>query len=194
VKVGELLIAATTSALHVAGKRLGQVAADMGTSSEEALLTLVEHGGSEVLVFDECLEPETVRTLTEHPLGLVSSNGAGFPLTVQEHLVHPRSFGTTQTYLRQVLTDKRISLAEAVRKLTASPAKVLGLANRGTIAPGYMADVVLINPQTLESKATLTNPFQVGNGIDYVFVGGKLAAQQGAVVDGKQGQFLVKNA
>src|SRR6185436_1342726 len=69
----DLVIASTGSNLAVNGKKLGKLAADMEVSSEEAVLKLIENGGSEVLVFDDCLDQANVTELTSHALGFVST-------------------------------------------------------------------------------------------------------------------------
>ncbi len=61
-------------------KTLEALRADMGTSSEEAMLRMIENGGSEVLIFDENMKADDVQMLMEHPLGFVGTNGSGYSL------------------------------------------------------------------------------------------------------------------
>ncbi len=192
--IKDLIIASTSNRLHVTGKTMGTIAADMGVSSEEALLKLVENGGSEILAFEENMNPEDVASLSEHPLGFVATNGGGYSINNTKKLVHPRCFGSAPKYIHDVLAHKRIELAQAVRKLTSAPAETMGLLGRGKIAVDYKADLMLFDPEKISNNATLTNPFQYSLGVDYVWVNGSLAAQGGQSTGLKNGLFLTKQS
>ncbi|MDD3690172.1 MAG: amidohydrolase family protein, partial [Synergistaceae bacterium] len=75
--------------------------------------------------------------------------------------------------------SNRLSLEDAVRKITSFPAEILGISDRGVFAEGYRADLVLFDPCTLRDSGTYENPEQYPEGIKYVFVNGI------AVVDDK---------
>ncbi len=188
--IKDLVIASTSNRLQVTGKTMGTIAAGMGVSSEEALLKLVENGGSEILAFEENMNPEDVKSLSEHPLGFVATNGSGYSIANREKLVHPRCFGSAPKYLHGVLENKRIELAQAVRKLTSGPAEKLRLKNRGKIAVDFKADLVMFDPGHITNNATLTNPFQYSQGVEYVWVNGQLAARHGQPTGIKNGLFL----
>jgi N-acyl-D-amino-acid deacylase len=190
--IKDLIIASTSAKLHVNGKPMGKLAADMEMSSEQAMLKLVENGGSEVLVFDECLDENGVTTLLEHPLGIVASNGSGFSLRDQTRLVHPRCFGTAPKYLRKAIIGGRISLPEAIRKLTTAPAIKLGMHRRGIIAVDAFADLVLFDPAQITDLATMSNPYQLSKGIEYVWVNGVMSAHNGVPTGHVGGRFLTK--
>jgi N-acyl-D-amino-acid deacylase len=166
------------------------VAAGMGVSSEEAVLRIIENGGSEILIFDNCLDEQNVTTLTNHALSFVATNGGGYSAAHRQTLVHPRSFGSAPKFLRQVIDNNTIQLPEAVRKLTYAPAQKLGLKNRGIIAVGAAADLVLFDPQEIKDQATIANPFQYATGITGVWVNGKPAVMRGAVNSNLSGNFL----
>ncbi len=192
--IKNLIIASTSAGLHVTGKSIGKLAADMEVSSEEALLNIVENGGSEISVFDNCLDEGSVAELTNHPLSFIATDGAGFPLKSQrDKLVHPRCFGTAPKFLRGVIDSGKISLPEAIRKLTSAPAAAMGLSNRGTIKAGNFADLVLFDPQTIRDRATTSNPYQYAEGIEAVWVNGKIAVRNGRPVEILAGKFIRKN-
>lgn len=192
----EMIIASTAHTLSIHGKTMGQVARNMGITSEEAVLEIIDKGGSEVLVFDRLLEHSQVSELLLHPLSMVASDGAGFSAAgfsqkaLSNKLVHPRCFGTAPKFLREALAQKA-GIGEAVRKLTTMPAKVLGVTGRGSIEVGQIADLVLLDLKELEDQATYKNPYVYPKGIKQVYVGGELAAEDGKVVKLK-GKFLRK--
>ena len=188
-----LIVASTSAKLMVTGKPLSAIAASFGTTSEEALLHLIQHGGSEILVFDNSLDERTVEHFCNHPLSFIATNGSGYSITDTDKLVHPRCFGTAAKFLHNVEVSKAIGLPEAIRKLTSGPAKKAGITDRGTIAVDAKADLVLFDPTKIDSKANVGNPYQYAEGISHVWVNGQLAVSNKAVTGTKAGRFLKKN-
>jgi N-acyl-D-aspartate/D-glutamate deacylase len=91
---------------------------------------------------------------------------------------HPRSFGAFPRVLaKYVREDKIISLEMAVRKMTSLAANRLRLYDRGRIAPGMAADLVIFDPATIQDRATFAKPTLYPSGIDYVIVNGKVAVE-----------------
>jgi N-acyl-D-aspartate/D-glutamate deacylase len=87
-----------------------------------------------------------------------------------------------------------IPLEEAVRKMTSLPASILNLSDRGTIAAGQWADVVIFDPATVADKATFENPFQYPVGIDTVLVNGKVVLDEGKHTGARPGMVLKRPA
>lgn len=195
--LADLIIASTAEALNMEGKSIGEIAKSLGTSSEDATLEILKRGGTEVLVFDRVCDYENVKALYRHPLSMVASDGAGFGAgthgkPLMNKLVHPRCFGGAIKFLQEVVADKSLPLEMAIHKLTSAPAKKMGLVKRGEIAVGNIADIVLFDPKRLSAKATLKSPFKFAEGVEYVFVGGQLAMEKGALRAKLHGQFLRK--
>lgn len=188
--ISELVIASTGPNLKVNGKTISRIAKDLGITSEEAVLSLIKSGGSSVLVFDRCLDPQTVTIINNHALGLIGSNGGGFDLIHGANLVHPRSFGTASKYLRSVIDNKYVSLEEAVAKLTGRAAEAAGLADRGILKTGNQADLVLFDPKLIDSKATMNNPYQYSQGMVAVWVNGELTVRNSIPLQTLAGTFL----
>lgn len=192
--VSELIVTSTSFNMRVVCKSLGQIAQNLGVSSEEALLEVLKNGGAEVMVFDHCLSEDQVEDLLAHPLSVVATDGGGFPLLHQgQHvskLVHPRCFGTTSSFIAQMRQSKRISLEAAIAKLTSLPARVWGLPNRGQVSIGSVADLVLLDPLHMHDRATIQNPYRAPQGIHKVWVNGALAASEGQLTGIRSGTFL----
>ena len=187
----QIFIASSTVPLNVAGKTLGQIAKNHNISSEEALLSLIENGGSEVLVFEKNLRQADVEKLLEHPLSMVATDGAGFELKRREDLVHPRCFGTMPKYLAWAF-EKKIPIERAVQKITATPAEKIGLKNRGKIVSGYFADLAVFGPE-IKSAASAASPYQFPEGIDYVFVNGHAIVDKSNLVQNLTGKILKRS-
>jgi N-acyl-D-amino-acid deacylase len=192
---GEMVIASTAHTLSIHGKTIGSVARNMGVSSEEAVLEIIDKGGTEVLVFDTALSSEHVETLLRHPMGMVATDGAGFASSpaggLKGKLVHPRCFGAAPRFIHHMLTKQLLPLEQAIQKLTSMPAEKIGLQKRGRITVGNFADLVLFNPKEIIDHATYKNPYQFSGGIEYVWVNGKPALADSSVV-GSHGTFLRK--
>lgn len=191
-KLRDLIVTSTSGRISVIGKTIASIAKDMEISSEAAVLKLIENGGSEVLVFDEALSQENVTEFLHHPLAMVASDGGGFDTKTNTRLVHPRCFGTAPRFLNQVITGKTMDLPEAIRKLTSLPAKKIGLTNRGTIAPGNAADLVMFDPEKIADHATALNPFQYNSGMDMVMVNGQTVLQNNVPLQTLSGKYLSK--
>ncbi|MDZ7719154.1 MAG: amidohydrolase family protein [Balneolaceae bacterium] len=73
---------------------------------------------------------------------------------------------------KYVREEQVISLEEAIRKLTSLPASNLKIEKRGKLEPGYFADVVIFNPETIQDHATFQEPYQLATGVEHVFVNG----------------------
>ncbi|HEX3099461.1 MAG TPA: amidohydrolase family protein [Patescibacteria group bacterium] len=190
--IPELIIASTSAKLMVTGKRVSTIAAGFGTTSEEALLHLIENGGSEILVFDTSLSEQVVNDFCNHSLSFIGTNGSGYSITDTNKLVHPRCFGTAPKFLHNVIANKAISLPEAIRKLTSGPAKKIGLTDRGIIEVNAKADLVLFDKEKINSLASMANPYQYADGIEQVWVNGQKAITAGSLTGVKGGVFLKK--
>jgi N-acyl-D-aspartate/D-glutamate deacylase len=189
-KLSALTVASTNNNLKVNGRTISVIASDMQVTSEEAILNLISNGGVSTLVFDECLDEQSVNILNDHSLGMIATNGGGYDLEHGSQLVHPRSFGTSSKFLRRIIDGQTISLEEAIAKLTSRPAELLGLSNRGIIKTGNIADLVLFDPAKINSKATIQNPYQYSEGIESVWVAGELAVNKGRFIETMAGKFI----
>lgn len=85
---------------------------------------------------------------------------------------------------------KLMTLEQAVHKMTALAAQHLGIANRGTIAAGNSADLVLFDPETVIDRATLQNPTALSVGIEKVWVNGRLVYQDRRSTGVRPGQVV----
>src|SRR3989338_9883535 len=175
--LGEIFIATSVTNPAVVGKTLSQVAANQEVSVEEALLNVLLAADGQAVVFDHNLFESQVETLLRHPLSVVATDGAGtnFVYQYSQGMVHPRCFGAFPKFLSMVREKKLMSWGDAIKKITSRPAEKLGLRDRGQIKKGWPADIVVFDPRDVGSKATYENPYRPADGIDYVFVNGKLS-------------------
>ena len=103
--------------------------------------------------------------------------------------------GSYPTYLlthwgRDRTRGERLPLEFAVHRYTRAPAELIGLYDRGLIAPGMKADVVIFNPATVKDMATFEKPHQYAVGVSAVIVNGEVALENGKVTGARAGRAL----
>jgi N-acyl-D-amino-acid deacylase len=104
---------------------------------------------------------------------------------------HPRAFGAfPRVIAKYVREDSVISLEAAIHRMTALGANRLGLFDRGRIAVGQAADIVIFDSERLQDRATFTDPLQFAEGIDFMLVNGELVIDDGALTGRNAGRVL----
>lgn len=104
---------------------------------------------------------------------------------------HPRTYGNFARLLgRYVRDEKIIPMEDAIRRLTSLPAQNLRIARRGSLMPGYFADVVVFDPAKVADNATFENPHQYSAGMVHVFVNGKRVLKDGQHTGATPGQVV----
>lgn len=174
------------------GRTLYDWAVERGLpTTPEAAVELVIEGelkGSASMVY-HVMDEGDVERIMAHPWTAIASDGSlqrpgnGVP--------HPRAYGTFPRVLGHYVRERGVlSLPEAVRKMTALPAKRLGLTDRGRIAEGLVADLTIFDPATVRDRATFTAPHQYPEGIPYVIVNGVPVVDRGAFTAARPGRVL----
>ncbi len=135
------------------------------------------------------LDEGDVERIMAHPQVMVASDGR---LTRPgDGVPHPRSYGTFPRVLGHYVRERGVlPLEEAVRKMTSMPADRIGLTDRGRLAVGMKADLVVFDPATVKDEATFANPHQYPSGIPYVMVNGRLPVDGGQFHDLRSGRVL----
>jgi N-acyl-D-amino-acid deacylase len=157
------------------GMTLADVAAMRGTSPEETAMDLVVEDDSRVGTVYFIMSEENVAKKIRQPWVSFDSDAESLaPEGVfLEANPHPRAYGTFARLLGKYVREEGvIPLEEAVRRLTSLPASNLKIERRGSLAPGYFADVVVFDPETIIDHATFAEPHQYSTGVLHVFVNG----------------------
>ena len=104
---------------------------------------------------------------------------------------HPRGYGSFTRVLHNYVNEKKImSWEEAIHKMTGLSAEHVGISNRGIIAPGYFADLVLLDPATIKDNAGIQNPRALSDGILKVWVNGELVYKDKVSLQKYPGEFV----
>jgi N-acyl-D-amino-acid deacylase len=170
-----LLVEVGNDALKpVVGKTLAEVAAARGKSEEEVAIELVSEDERIGAIYFMMSEENVKRQTALKWMSFGSDAGA--PAAEGEALksmVHPRTYGNVARLLGHYVRDeKSVSLAQAIHGLTALPASNLGLRDRGSLAAGKFADIVLFDQRTIADHATYADPHRYATGVADVFVNG----------------------
>jgi N-acyl-D-amino-acid deacylase len=108
---------------------------------------------------------------------------------------HPRGFGTYTRVLGRYVRERSVlTLPEAIYKMTSLPATQMHFTDRGRIAPGLKADLVLFDPETVIDRATPKGPHAVSEGISRVFVNGVLVFGDGKTTGNFPGRVLKRGS
>lgn len=181
-----LLASAGTEANRaLQGKSLAEIAKLRGTPPEQTVLDLLieESTDAGMVGFGMC--EEDVRRVLAHPLATIGSDSASqapYGLLGRSH-PHPRTYGTFARVLGHYCREEGLfPLEEAVAKMTGRAAARLRLRDRGIIAPGMAADIVVFDPEAIADRATYEEPHQYAAGVRWVIVNGVLE------LDGEQHQ------
>lgn len=175
------------------GKNIAEIAAMQNKEPMEAMFDLVLAGGDRVGAVYFEMNEDDVRLALKHPLVAINndSQAASPEGPLSESKTHPRAYGTFPRILGKYVRDEKLlPLEDAIRKFTSLPAQRMKLKDRGLLRSGYFADVTIFNPGTVRDLATFENPHQTSVGIEYVFVNGVLAVDQGRVTNKLGGKPL----
>jgi len=132
-------------------------------------------------------EGDLVIALT-HPLVMIGSDSG---LSKNGRAIHPRAYGNYPRILRKYVREKGLlTLEEAVHKMTAMPAEKLRLRDRGLLAEGYKADIVIFDFDEITDRSDRENPNLIPVGVKEVFVNGVLSVHKGELTGELGGQAL----
>ena len=170
-------------------RELTDVMAELGVASGgEAVVRLLEEDSpGAILRFG--LESDLVRIL-QHPTTSIACDCDA----ATGRVGHPRYYGTFPRVLGRYVRDQGVlTWEDAVRKMTGLPATTIGLADRGFIAAGMAADLVVFDPETVIDHSTYTDPTAPAEGILHVLVNGRWALRDGGATGAQAGRVLVRS-
>jgi dihydroorotase/N-acyl-D-amino-acid deacylase len=175
------------------GKNLDEIARAESKHPADALMDIVvaDKGNTSKITFS--MNEDDVRAAVRHPLvSFCTDSGASATDGIfSTERNHPRGWGSMPRILgRYVREEKLLSLEEAVRKMTSLPATRMRLTDRGQVRPGFFADIVVFDPDTIIDRSTYVNPWQYSAGIPFVMVNGRLVVDDGRITNTRPGRIL----
>ena len=166
------------------GKTLAEIARERGEDPIEAAISIIREGGASIGSFN--MNEEDIATFMAADFVMTGSDGSDG---------HPRKYGTYPRKIRKyVLEDEVLSLARMIHVSSGLPAEVFGLESRGLIEVGSYADIAVFDLDQIDDVATFLNPTELARGMQYVFVNGRLAIEDGAPTERLAGRVLTHSA
>lgn len=171
----------------IEGKTLADVADSVGVSPVEMTMRLVRTGSVGVVSYN--MTEKDVRRLMRQPWTMTSSDGCLVPRG--EGVPHPRCYGAHPHKIRKYVVEEDVlPLSRAIRSMTGTPARLLGLEDRGRIEVGRVADLAIFDLDRVRSPATFTDPHRLAEGMVHVMVGGRFAIRDGDFTGLRAGRVL----
>jgi N-acyl-D-amino-acid deacylase len=164
------------SNVYVIGRNrtVAQIMTEMGTSSTGDAIVRILEVDSPGMIATFGAEPDLVKIIQYPDAAIACDCGAS------RNAAHPRYFGTFPRVLGHYARESRsLALAEAVRKMTGLPATLVGMVERGFIAPGMAADLAVFDAATVLDHATYERPMELPQGIRLVMVNCRVALRDG---------------
>ena len=122
------------------------------------------------------MSEEDLQVYLRHPNTMIGADSS--VREYNEGVPHPRGYGNSARVLARYVRELRhLRLEDAVRRMTSLPARTFRLKDRGEIRPGAWADVVVLDAETIQDRATFQEPHQYATGIQWVLVNGEIVVE-----------------
>lgn len=171
-------------------KSLAQLSEEWNIEPVETIFRLLKENDGQVNCLLHFMTDADVETIFQSPLVSVCTDsllfGEGMP-------THPRGYATYPRILGRFVREKKlVSFEEAIRKMSSMPADIFGMKNKGRIAEGMDADLVVVNPERVIDHGDYRNPYAENEGIEMVFVAGRLILDHGTITRHSAGKVVRK--
>jgi N-acyl-D-amino-acid deacylase len=174
------------------GRRVSDIAREEGRSPLDVACDLLVSEGGSVSIVNFGMAEVDVRAAAGTPWVMMGTDGMAIsPEAAATQRVHPRAYGTTARFLHDYVGGASgPTWEQAIHRMTAMPARRLGLADRGRIAVGLLADLVVLDPAQVEDRATYDDSHVAPSGFSQVFVNGRAALADGRPTRERAGRVL----
>jgi N-acyl-D-amino-acid deacylase len=175
------------------GRTVAELGEAAGVSPEQMMLDILIRSRDVGLMIVHNRPEDDVHQFISHPLGMIGSDGIAIAADGPwgQSPVHPRFYGAFPRVLSRFVRERQaMPLEEAIRKMTSLAAERLGLRDRGRISEGYVADLVVFDPETIRDQASFEAPHRYPIGIGHVMVNGAWVVRDGAQTADRPGQVL----
>jgi N-acyl-D-amino-acid deacylase len=166
------------------GRTIAQIAESTGRDAVTTIIEMIREAGPGIGIIGTSMIEEDMERIFRHPQVLICSDGG-----ISGR--HPRGYGAFPRVLARYVREKGLlPLEEAIAKMTGRSAARLGMPERGTIAAGQFADIVIFDPRTIEDRGTPEQPDVAPIGIRDVLVNGEFVLRDGAMTAARPGRGL----
>lgn len=185
-----IILCDVASRPELSGLRLADVAESLDIGPDDLLLELIERDGLQPTMLIDAMSESDVREAVKHEKSMFGSDGWTMSTDALPY-AHPRNFAAAVRLVTHYVHDESLlNIGTAVHKLTALPARRLGLHDRGLIAEGHAADICVIDLEGLDDVASVSDPCRYPTGVQYVLVNGSVAVEDGTLTGARAGRVL----
>src|SRR5262245_50984040 len=175
------------------GRSIADIAGELGLPASEAAIEILRQSGGDADMILFMMSEDNVTRGLARPWVMIGSDGEGRAAQgpYGAGKPHPRNYGTCPRFLGHYVRERRVvPLEEAVRRMTGLPAAKLRLKDRGRLARGAFADVVVFDPAAVADTATFADPHRYPRGIGWVLVNGRPVIAAGEHTGARPGRVL----
>jgi len=170
------------------GKSYVEIAREMGMDPFETWVYLLRLNRCNMTECRFAMCEENVEMILKHSKCMVGSDGIYMK---GDPSAHPRAFGTFPRYLGRYIRGRKIlSREEGIHRITGMPARRYGLTGKGVIEPGFDADIVIFDYDSILDHADFCNPFKRNEGIHRVYMNGRLVMKDDETTGVYTGRIL----
>ena len=168
------------------GRSVAEVSEMMNEHPVDALCDLLLDENLRVSYHSDIIDAATLPDFVTHPLHMVGTDA----LLIGDY-PPPMAYGAFPFILERLVREEgKLSLNEAIRKMTSYPAHRLGIMDRGLLLTGFKADIVVFDPKSIKANTVKQDPKQFSTGIDYVIVNGVVVMDKGTHTGALPGRAL----
>lgn len=162
------------------GRTLEEIAAREHADAITTAMRILEREGPSVASFN--MQQSDLDAFAVEPWVVTGSDGSGG---------HPRKFGAFPKAMREFALDRPVLSIEAfIARSSANTARIFGIADRGVLAAGHFADIIVFDPDAVRDRSTYTDPERPAEGMRWVFVNGESVIADGALTSARPGRTL----
>lgn len=185
-----IIVLSSPNVPEAVGMSVADYAKKAGKSDFDAYFDLMVENHSEGQAAYFAISEDEMQKIYMDENTVVGSDG----IITADTPVHPRTFGTFAKALTYFSKEKKLlSFEQAVRKQTSLTAERWGLKNKGLIADGYDADLVLLDYGELHDTADFVHTRELAKGIKKVFVNGEIVFQNGKLTSARPGKCILRS-
>ncbi|MDU2063501.1 MAG: D-aminoacylase [Sporomusaceae bacterium] len=177
------------------GKTIEELAELLGKDPYSVVFDLLVEERGRIQIVLHMMQEADLQAILRHPLSSIGSDGMSMANkgVLSTGKPHPRAFGTRARVLAKYVREEGLlTVEEAVKKMSYMPAKRLGLKDRGVLAEGNFADLLIFDPAKVSDQATYQDSKQYSVGFDTVIVNGAVALQDGVEQEVFNGRVVTK--
>ena len=169
------------------GHTVAELASAQHLDPAVLIVQMVKTAGPDIGIIGTAMTEDDMAAILASPATLICSDGM---LSGR----HPRGYGAFPRVLARYVRERKvISLEDAVARMTGRSAARLSLGDRGVVAAGKKADLVVFDPNTIADRGTPADPAQSPVGIDLVIVNGEVVLDHGTMTSARPGRALRRN-